>query len=158
MTVGDGDGWTRCAQGHRHWGRYGAAGLLLRHRDADGGLSVLLQQRVAWSHEGGTWAVPGGARDSTESDLVCALREAGEEVGVEAAGVPVAGAWVDDHGGWRYTTIVADAPSLLAARVRSETAAVRWVAADHVRGLALHPGFAAAWPHLRGLGEPAGLR
>ena len=25
---GDGDGWVLCGSSHRHWGRYGAAGLL----------------------------------------------------------------------------------------------------------------------------------
>ena len=58
---GDGDGWTRCAQGHRHWGIYGAAGLLLRHDDR-----ILLQHRALWSHHGGTWGVLGGARNSDE--------------------------------------------------------------------------------------------
>ena len=38
---GDGDGWARCARGHRHWGVFGAAGLLLWHDGA-----VLLQHRA----------------------------------------------------------------------------------------------------------------
>ena len=32
---GDGDGWVECSLGHRHWGRFGAAGLLL-HTSVDG--------------------------------------------------------------------------------------------------------------------------
>lgn len=153
--MGDGDGWTTCAQGHRHWGRQGAAGLLLRWRDPAGALHVLMQQRVGWSHEGGTWAVPGGARDSHEDDAACALREAEEEVGLDAAGVTLRSSWVDDHGGWRYTTVVGDAASRLPVRVRRETAAVRWVPADDVAALTLHSGFRAAWPHLRHLDPPA---
>ena len=54
------DGWTTCAQGHRHWGLAGAAGLLL-HRVGASGVEVLLQLRVGWSHHGGTWGTPGGA-------------------------------------------------------------------------------------------------
>ena len=44
----DGNGWVRCAQGHRHWGRFGAAGLLVL---ATG--RVLLAHRALWSHHGG---------------------------------------------------------------------------------------------------------
>jgi len=62
--------------------------------------------------------------------------------------------WVDDHGGWSYTTLVAAVPAG-AARPRTrrlrETAALRWVGEDDVAGMRLHPGFAAAWPHLRAL-------
>ena len=54
------DGWAFCSQGHRHWGRAGAAGLLL-HRDGAEGPEVLLQHRASWSHHGGTWGTPGGA-------------------------------------------------------------------------------------------------
>ena len=68
---GDGNGWVVCALGHRHWGRFGAAGLLLTD-----GRRVLLQHRAAWTHEGDTWAVPGGARDSHEDPITAALREA----------------------------------------------------------------------------------
>src|ERR671917_601972 len=60
------DGWTTCALGHRHWGRAGAAGLLL-HRDGEDGPEVLLQHRAWWSHHGGTWGTPGGALHIGES-------------------------------------------------------------------------------------------
>jgi len=156
-AVGDGDGWVRCAQGHEHWGRHGAAGLLLRWTnpaDPTSARLVLLQQRVHWSHQGGTWAVPGGARDSHESIQEAALREAHEEVGLDPADVLLQASWVDDHGGWSYTTLVA-AVLAGAARPRTrrlrETAALRWVGEDDVAGMRLHPGFAAAWPHLRAL-------
>lgn len=137
-----GDGWTWCAQGHQHWGRYGAAGLLLRARG-----HVLLQLRAGWSHEGGTWGVPGGARHPDENAEAAALRETGEEVAVDLGSVRVLGVSVEDHGGWSYTTVVARAPSLLAAAVgNGETVEVRWVPDEAVTDLPLHPGFAAAWP------------
>ena len=77
----NGDGWVRCAQGHRHWGRFGAAGLLV----VAGG-RLLLAHRAFWSHHGGTWGIPGGARDGAESARDAALREAVEETGLDAAG------------------------------------------------------------------------
>jgi len=80
MASRDGNGWVRCELGHRHWGRFGAAGLLAF---ATAG-PVLLQRRTWWSHHGGTWGLPGGARDSHESALAAALREAAEDRREEA--------------------------------------------------------------------------
>ncbi|WP_258222948.1 NUDIX domain-containing protein, partial [Microbacterium sp. HMWF026] len=70
-----GDAWVVAPTGEKYWGRFGAAGLLAL--DADRG--VLLQHRVAWSHFGNTWALPGGARHQGESARDGALRESGEE-------------------------------------------------------------------------------
>src|SRR6185437_16442667 len=75
---GDGNGWTYCALGHKHWGRFGAAGVLITD-----GAQVMLQHRAPWTHEGGTWAVPGGARDSHEDAVTAALREAVEEANLD---------------------------------------------------------------------------
>ncbi|MGC2655153.1 MAG: DNA mismatch repair protein MutT, partial [Mycobacterium sp.] len=47
---GDGDGWVVSDSGIPFWGRYGAAGLLLRAPRADGTPAVLLQHRAPWSH------------------------------------------------------------------------------------------------------------
>ena len=47
--------WTYCACGERHWGRYGAAGLLLTDPGRTG---VVLQKRSRMVHHGGTWSVP----------------------------------------------------------------------------------------------------
>jgi 8-oxo-dGTP pyrophosphatase MutT (NUDIX family) len=147
----DGDGWTRCARGHDHWGRHGAAGLLLRHVDVSGAAWVLLQHRAGWSHHGGTWGVPGGARARHESAEQTALRETSEEVVVDLSGVRIARLHRDDHGGWAYDTVIADAPTLLAvAPGGHETSDIRWVPVDEVVDYPLHPGFAASWPLLRG--------
>jgi 8-oxo-dGTP diphosphatase len=152
---GDGDGWRECGLGHRHWGRHGAAGLLLRRSGAEGS-EVLLQLRALWSHHGGTWGLPGGARDSDETAREAALREAVEEVGIDPTGVRVRDEYVDDHGGWAYTTVVAVTPArdaLPEPHPGGETVEVRWVAEDDVDLLPLHPGFAATWPALRGPGS-----
>src|SRR3954453_23741295 len=105
---GDGNGWGRCAQAPRHWGRHGAAGLLVRH--VDGGTThILLQHRAAWSHHGDTWGIPGGARDSHETPEQAALREAVEEAGIALDLLLVSKSIPDDHGGWAYVTVVAEA-------------------------------------------------
>lgn len=141
----DGDGWQRCDEGHHHWGRFGAAGLLVVAAGR-----VLLQHRAPWSHQGDTWGVPGGARASTETAEQAALREAAEETGLDPLLVTVRSSSVDDHGGWSYTTVVADAPRLLDVHSEDrESTAVRWVPVDEVGLLPLHPGFAASWPALR---------
>ena len=145
----DGDGWIRCALGHRHWGRYGAAGLLLRHSPVEGAAAILLQHRAAWSHHGDTWGLPGGARDSHESVEQAALREAVEESGLDVSQVTVTGEWADDHGGWSYTTVLAVAAHELAVSAMTlESIAFRWVPEPEVVNLPLHPGFAATWPRL----------
>jgi 8-oxo-dGTP pyrophosphatase MutT (NUDIX family) len=143
--VGDGDGWVLCAAGHRHWGRFGAAGLLI----VDDGRAVL-QHRAPWTHEGGTWSIPGGARDSHEDAVAAALREAGEEAAIAPDGVDPVGVLVDDHGGWSYTTVVArPTRPLEPVAANPESSDVRWWPASAVADLPLHRGFAGAWPTLR---------
>jgi 8-oxo-dGTP diphosphatase len=95
--------WTTCSHGHAHWGRYGAAGLLLA-RDA----TVLLQLRAGWAHQGGTWSIPGGARDPGESPTRAALRESEEELGLAADVVAVRGSRVALCGGWAYETVLGE--------------------------------------------------
>jgi 8-oxo-dGTP diphosphatase len=153
LPLGDGDGWTRCALGHRHWGVFGAAGLLLRHADATGVERVLLQHRALWSHHGGTWGVLGGARNSGETAAYAAQREAAEEAGVVPDSYAVVGEFVDDHGGWSYTTVVARASSaFVPSALTPETIDLRWVVVDAVPELPLHPGFAATWEAVQEIG------
>jgi 8-oxo-dGTP diphosphatase len=145
MASRDGNGWVRCELRHRHWGRFGAAGLLAY---VTGG-PVLLQQRTWWSHHGGTWGLPGGARDSHESALAAALREAHEECGVPAGAVQQRAVFTDDHGGWSYTTVLAEADEAFAVRSDyDESDEVGWVPSGSAGTLALHPGLAAHWPQL----------
>lgn len=150
MTVHDGNGWTRCGRGHRHWGRHGAAGLLVAAPDATDKPTVLLQQRSWWGSHGGAWGPPGGARDSHESELHAALREAEEECAIDASAVTVHGVLRDDHGGWTYHTVLGHATGpLMASPVSEETKEVAWVPVDDVASLRLHPGFAEQWSALR---------
>ncbi|MDO4026379.1 NUDIX domain-containing protein [Clavibacter michiganensis] len=141
-----GDAWVESPEGQRFWGAFGAAGLLVH--DPDRG--VLLQHRVAWSHHGGTWGLPGGARHAGESAVDGAAREAAEEAGVPPAGIRPVLATVLDLGFWSYTTVTARTIRPFAPRVAdAESIELRWVPVDEVGGLELHPGFGRAWPMLR---------
>lgn len=148
---GDGDGWVVGENGTRHWGKHGAAGLLLRAPASDGSPTVLLQHRALWSHQGGTWALPGGAKDSHETSVVAAIREADEEAGIGSERLHVRGERVTANApsGWSYTTVVADAESQLVTTPNGESTELRWVPEGSVDELPLHPGFAASWAALR---------
>src|SRR5436190_16504137 len=142
---GSTDAWVDGPRG-RYWGTFGAAGLLLAHPDA----GVLLQLRVEWSHFGGTWGLPGGARKAGESPEQAAIREADEEASVPPEAVEVLGAKVFDLGYWSYTTVLAKASRLFDPVVGdAESSELAWVPFADVTGLPLHPGVAAAWPELR---------
>lgn len=141
--VSDGDGWTYCGLGHRHWGLFGAAGLLTVR-----GREVLLQLRAARVHHGGTWSIPGGARSSDESPTRAALRESWEEIDLPASAVEPLEMFVDDHGGWSYTTVIAELVRDVRLRNNHESEEMRWVPIDDVAALPLHHGFAGSWPHL----------
>lgn len=149
---GDGDGWVVSDDGAAYWGRHGAAGLLLRAPRPDGAAAVLLQHRAPWSHQGGTWGLPGGARDSHETPEQAAVREAHEEAGLPADQLIVRTTVVTAQVcGWTYTTVIADAPALLPTVPNRESSELRWVIEDEVADLPLHPGFAASWERLRNL-------
>lgn len=143
-----GDGWVVCGNGHRHWGRYGAAGLLLMIDD-----SVLLQHRSPWTHEGDTWGVLGGARDRQEDAVSAAAREANEEGGLDPGTVCPIGWFVDDHAGWTYTTVVAElslgSPAPEPSVRNAESVQICWWPAAQVDQLTLHPGLRSTWPRLR---------
>ena len=152
------DGWITCALGHRHWGRAGAAGLLLVRDGADGP-EVLLQHRAEWSHHGGTWGTPGGALHADEEPAAGALREVHEELGLGADDVVLGARSVDDHGGWSYTTVLArparpiDATDL---RLDGESAGVAWIPLVALHEVPLHPGLAGSLSRLRPLLLDAG--
>ena len=147
MSARDGDGWIQCACGNKHWGLNGAAGILLVRRT-----QILLQHRAPWVHNGDTWGIPGGARDSHESVLEAAIREAKEETGIDPVHLTPIQTFSDDHGSWRYDTVIAHATDeLVAQELNDESHEVRWVEIDEVDELTLHPSFEKSWPTLKGL-------
>ncbi|GAA3730030.1 8-oxo-dGTP pyrophosphatase MutT (NUDIX family) [Spinactinospora alkalitolerans] len=150
MSAGDGNGWVVLPDGSRRWGLYGASGLLLHAHDTAGTGHVLLQHRAWWTHQGNTWGMPGGARDSEESSVAAALREFGEEVTGDLGGVAFGGIHRQDHVVWSYDTVLGRIPE---RRVftpgNSESAAIRWVPVDEVGSMPLLPAFGLIWPQVR---------
>lgn len=113
---------------------------------------VLLQHRAPWVHNGDTWGIPGGARDSHEDVIQGALREAVEETGLDPAFVTPVVVHEDNHGNWKYDTVIASARAdLIAHEVNDESHEVRWVRIEEIEELALHPSFAASWPKVKEL-------
>jgi 8-oxo-dGTP pyrophosphatase MutT (NUDIX family) len=141
-----GDAWVEGPDGHRFWGRYGAAGLLVHDPVA----GILLQHRAEWSHFGGTWGLPGGARHEGETAVAGALREAHEEAGVPTDAIELGFTSVLDLGYWSYVTVASRASHPFEPRIGdAESLELRWVPVDDVAGLPLHPGFGSSWPALR---------
>ncbi|MFC4906094.1 NUDIX domain-containing protein [Actinomadura gamaensis] len=148
--MGDGDGWTRCEQGHKHWGRFGASGLLPYHRGPDGVVRVLLQKRASWGIGGGTWGMFGGANHSHEDPVAGAIRETGEECTLDTSAVRLVGSRKEDHGAWAFTSVVGSVAEMDHVRPASfETRRAAWVPVDEVEELKLFAPFAGTWPVLR---------
>ncbi|WP_433327062.1 NUDIX domain-containing protein [Spirillospora sp. CA-294931] len=149
--MGDGDGWAVCGRGHTHWGRFGASGLLVFHRDPEDGLvRVLLQKRAWWGLGGGTWGMFGGALHSHEDPVTGALRETSEECTLDVASVRVFGTRVEDHGGWSFASVIGDVAARQHVRPASfETRRAAWVPVAEVDKKRLFAPFARSWPGLR---------
>ncbi len=142
---GDGNGFVDGSDGVRRWGRFGSAGLfLVSDRD-----TVLMQHRALWTNMGGTWALPGGARDSHETAREAALREAQEEAGIDVSRVRVVTdlvtTRVDD---WTYTTVVARCAGELPLVPNAESLELRWVHVNSLAKLPLLSPFANSLPRL----------
>jgi 8-oxo-dGTP diphosphatase len=150
---GDTDRYVTCDQGHDHWGAAGAAGLLVRHRGDDGAYSYLLQHRSPYVQHGGTWSTPGGALAHGESPEQGARREAEEEFGPLPSGLTHHHTFSDNHGGWAYHTVVMDSPHRFEPAGGDvgdwETQGHGWFTPAEMKGLQLHPGFAASWENVR---------
>lgn len=187
MSGGSGDGWAAGADGVPAWGRFGAAGLFLL---ADGQPSgrpgshrsgtyedptyedplLLLQHRAHWTNQGGTWGIPGGARDAGETPEEAALRESEEECGIAAGDIVVlatrltsgpfgqrevelaaASGSVGLASGWSYTTVIARTLSGFPLRTaaNAESLELRWVPVSKVEQLPLLGAFRLSFPALR---------
>ena len=139
-----GDGFVTLADGSRRWGIFGAAGILLRHRD-EAEPWYFLARRSMHCHQGGTWALPGGALNSDEDPLAGALREFNEEVGPVMPAFQLSDVHEDDHGGWSYWTVIVDVdqrfepPALLSW----ETDDARWFPSGDLHGVELFPALRA---------------
>jgi 8-oxo-dGTP pyrophosphatase MutT (NUDIX family) len=118
---------------------------LLEGRDR----TILLQHRAPWVHNGDTWGIPGGARDSHETPTEAALREAHEEIGIAVNLVDPIEIYSDQHDGWSNDTVISKAhKDLIAHEQNDESLQVEWVAFEDVVDKNLHPSFAKTWPVL----------
>ena len=108
----------------------------------------MLQKRAWWSDHGGTWGLPGGALWAGETAKAGALREATEEAGIHPHDVTFDTEFVDNHGGWVYTTLIAHTAHRLATRVSYESSAIEWVGLADLATLDLHPGLEATLPQV----------
>lgn len=136
-----------CACGRRHWGRHGAAGLLLTDAERTG---VLLQQRSSFVHHGGTWALMGGAVEEGESPIEAALREAYEEEGLDLRSVTPLRTFVGtEHADWTYTYVLAEtlrpADPVVTSGDSWESDGARWFDLEAVPALGLHPSLRDDW-------------
>jgi 8-oxo-dGTP pyrophosphatase MutT (NUDIX family) len=148
-----GDEWmTVQGSSKRVWGKYGAAGLLLRHVDPQTGEQrFLIAQRGPAISNPGLWQLPGGAIESNESYAEGATRETLEELGFakdafknarvhghhEAHVANVAGTPTGD---WKYTSFATDVddrlkPDLSTASARAETSDARWMTLAEIEDL-----------------------
>jgi 8-oxo-dGTP diphosphatase len=145
-----------CDHGHRHLGAYGAAGILIRAPRPSGELAYLLQQRSADADCPGKWSVFGGSLHEGETPLEGATREVNEEVGTNVPSFTAISPYADDHGGWAYTTFLADAPATFWPAFDGETpeesANWGWFTLEEMKNLKLHPGFKASLPKILAVG------
>lgn len=147
-----GDGWIDCACGRKHWGINGASGILLARRDATSGevTHVVMQHRAAWSAEGGTWGIPGGATADGESPIEGALRESYEEANITPEDIEVVGSYREDHGPWSYTTVFAFEKPGHEVEPRAnddESMEIEWVPIDEVPNRRLLTAMRTDWPN-----------
>jgi 8-oxo-dGTP pyrophosphatase MutT (NUDIX family)/GNAT superfamily N-acetyltransferase len=131
-----------CDRGCQHDSPYGGAGMLIRHMGDDGQARYLLQKRAPWVDHPDTWAFPGGGLHEGEEPTQGAMRETTEEMGELPAGVKPTELHTDDHGGWAFHTLMADAPHRFEpSGADGENAGHGWFTLDEMSGLPLHPGF-----------------
>ena len=141
----NGDGYFADAFPEKLWGKYGAAGVMLRHVDENGTPRYLVVQRgPIVSSNKGKWQLPGGALNSKENDYQGTARELWEELETPDGyldTIQSKGEVRFDHkSGWHYTNITADVPEQFTPKVDgTETGDAKWVTAEELKQLPLHP-------------------
>jgi ADP-ribose pyrophosphatase YjhB (NUDIX family) len=131
----NGDGYSSSGK----WGKFGAAGALIRAPGEDGQARYLMVQRgPSVSHNKGLWQLPGGALNGNENPYQGASREIIEEVRAHPDYVkglkPVGEHVYEDGSGWKYTTIAADAPHTFNPHADGgETGDAKWFTAEEIK-------------------------
>ncbi|MEA9985138.1 MULTISPECIES: NUDIX domain-containing protein [Subtercola] len=145
FSMRDGEDFVYGPDGSRHWGVFGAAGILV----ADATLGVLLQKRSDATEHGGIWSTPGGALKHLETAVDGAMREAEEECGLSPDDVTIGRVHLFDLGYWHYSTVVARLKRAFVPRLNWESIEFQWVALDDVDKLDLHPALRRSWHELK---------
>ncbi|KAI2613764.1 uncharacterized protein GGS25DRAFT_516627 [Hypoxylon fragiforme] len=142
------DDWITCQEGHKHFGRYNAAGVLIYQRNLQtGDIEVLLGQRAQGTDLPGTWSTIGGALDKDEEPEDGAFRELLEETGLERTHFGITAWTTADHGNWLYFTFcVEHKGDLDLTKIKLDTneiTALGWFSRQALDDpkLPLHPGF-----------------
>lgn len=129
-----------------------AAGVLLRHHDAEG-YWYLLGLRTY--RLGGTWANLGGSLERGEDALAGALRELSEETEIRAAALEPGRIVAELQTGSAttpYTLFVIDVPEVISdAVLQWEHDELWWWHSEDVPDLHAHAGLEAAWPAIAAL-------
>lgn len=147
-----GDEWMSTASGNRVWGKYGAAGLMLRHVDpVTGEERFLMAQRGPGISNPGKWQLPGGAIESLETPVEGATRETLEELGFKPSDLDsgrvhgvheykVDGVIGAPNNKWQYSSFAATVPTMLkpdlsAPGARAETSDAKWMTRAEIEDL-----------------------
>jgi len=132
-----GDGYFFATNGMRFWGKFGAAGALVRRKNNEGVFEYFLAKRSSGlSQGGGKWGYPGGAhKDKSDSEenngIITAINEFEEEVGGDLG--------PDSVPGWTYNTHVFEVgPGQLndLSPKDGESSEVGWFTADQISKMA----------------------
>lgn len=148
-----GEGYYFASDGKRYWGKFGAAGALVRRKNSDGNYEYFLAKRSSGlSSGGGKWGFPGGAhKDQTmaKSPGATAKQEFMEEVGGDLSGLEpkfVHNNFVSPD--WAYETNVFEVgPGKFdeLSPKDGENSEVGWFTADQIIAMGengqLHPSF-----------------
>lgn len=141
-----GDDWIYPPGHPKVWGKYGAAGLLIKHVDPNTGEErFLMVQRGPRISDPGKWTFPGGAIESKETPHEGATRETIEELGLkddQFKDALVHGDHTYSIPGhpWKYTTVAAQVtsqfkPDLSSWHARQETSDAKWMTLAEIRAL-----------------------
>lgn len=136
------------------WGKYGAAGVMMRHVDDDGIARFLLVKANTTNSK--RWQLPGGALEELETPEQGAAREVHEELGftqdflhnMTPIGTHKITIDVPDKGKWSYSNIAVDVPSQPNLKWdESELGGAQWFTAEQLAVMSaddeIHPALAA---------------
>ncbi len=123
------------------FGKYGGAGVMMRHVDSSGTARYMVVQRATGKYNKWRWQLPGGAREQNETAVQAAAREANEEIGLTPEqlatltprGAHVVRLPVEGKDPWTYSSVVADAPEAFKPKIDyGELGAARWLTYDQL--------------------------